>query len=154
MDNLKTNAKQLSPDEQYLIRKNIVRLLKKGIKPDEVAKTLDVGRSTVYATKKTYDEKGIEGIKPKKRGRKTGEQRKLTPAQEKEIKRIIIDKYPEQLKLPGWMWTRANIKELIKEMYDIDMALSTLGYYLARWGFSVQRPKKQAYKQDPKKVEN
>ena len=32
------------------------------------------------------------------------------------------------------------------------MPLSTLGYYLARWGFSVQRPVKRAYKQDEAKV--
>jgi len=32
------------------------------------------------------------------------------------------------------------------------MPLSTLGYYLARWGFSVQRPTKRAYKQDEAKV--
>ena len=32
------------------------------------------------------------------------------------------------------------------------MLPSTMGYYLARWGFSVQRPAKRAYKQDAKKV--
>jgi hypothetical protein len=34
------------------------------------------------------------------------------------------------------------------------MALSTLGYYLQRWGFSVQCPIKRAYKQDETKVKN
>lgn len=33
------------------------------------------------------------------------------------------------------------------------MKLSTLGYYLARWGFSVQRPVKRAYKQDKKQID-
>lgn len=33
------------------------------------------------------------------------------------------------------------------------MGLSTLGYYLSRWGFSVQRPVKRAYKQDEKKID-
>jgi len=32
------------------------------------------------------------------------------------------------------------------------MPLSTLGYYLERWGFSVQRPTEKAYKQDCEKV--
>ncbi|WP_462282763.1 helix-turn-helix domain-containing protein [Ruminococcus champanellensis] len=31
--------------------------------------------------------------------------------------------------------------------------LSTLGYYLQRWGFSVQRPVKRAYKQDQEKID-
>ena len=32
------------------------------------------------------------------------------------------------------------------------MPLSSLGYYLERWGFSVQRPKKQAYQQDEERI--
>lgn len=31
--------------------------------------------------------------------------------------------------------------------------MSTLGYYLQRWGFSVQRPIKRAYKQDQAKID-
>jgi len=50
------------------------------------------------------------------------------------------------------MWTRENIRDLIKQKYGITMPLSTLGYYLERWGFSVQRPSKRAYKQDEQKV--
>ena len=154
MIEIKTNAKKLSPDGQYLIRKNIVRMLNKGMKPAEIAQILDVGRSHVYSVKKAYEDKGIVGINPKQRGRKAGEQRKLTLEQEKEIQKIIVDKYPEQLKLPGCMWTRSNIRDLIKRQYGIILPLSTLGYYLARWGFSVQRPRKQAYKQDTKKIRN
>ena len=149
---LKTNAKRLTQEAQYQLRKSIVRLLKKGIAPDEVAKMPDVSRSHVYATKKTYDEKGIEGIKPGKRGRRKGDQRILTPEQEWEIKMTIADKCPEQLKIPGCMWTRENIRDLIKRKYKIEMPLSTLGYYLERWGFSVQRPAKRACKQDAEKV--
>jgi len=155
MDNeLKTNAVTLSPEEQYQIRKSIVRLWKKGKSNSEIVETLDVSERHVTNTKKIYSEQGIAGIKPKKRGRKVGEKRTLTPIQEKEIRGIIVDKYPEQLKLPGCMWTRNNIRDLIKRKYKIEMPLSTLGYYLARWGFSVQRPKKQAYKQDAKRVDN
>jgi len=32
------------------------------------------------------------------------------------------------------------------------MPLSTLGYYLARWGFSVQRPVKKAIGQDAERI--
>ena len=149
---LRTNAKSLSQAEQYQLRKSIIRMLKRGIAPNEVAAVLGVSRSHVYATKKTYDEKGIEGIKPGKRGRREGAKRRLTPEQEREIRDIIVDRFPEQLRLPGCMWTRENIRDLIKQKYKIDMPLSTLGYYLERWGFSVQRPKKRAYKQDEKKV--
>jgi transposase len=152
MDDLRTQAKKLTPAEQYQLRKSIVRLLKQGNKPEKVAETLDVSRTHVYATKKIYDEKGIEGIKPKKRGRRKGEQRILAPEQEREIQKLLVDKNPEQLRLPGCMWTRENIRQLIREKYQLIMPRSTLGYYLARWGFSVQRPQKRTYKQDEKQI--
>jgi len=155
MDNeLKTNAVSLSPEEQYQVRKSIIRLSKQGKNNTEIAEILDVSLRHVQSTKKMYKDGGIDGIKSKKRGRKKGEKRALTPEQEKEIRAIIADKYPEQIKLPGCMWTRSNIRDLIKRKYKINMPLSTLGYYLSRWGFSVQRPRKQAYKQDAEKVDN
>jgi len=151
---LKTNAKRLSQAEQYQIRKSIIRLLKKGLTVEEVVQTLDVSRSHVYATKKVYEERGIDGIRPGKRGRRKGAKRVLTPEQERETQKTIVDHCPEQVKLPGCMWTRENIRDLLKRKYGIQMPLSTLGYYLERWGFSVQRPVKRAYKQDQQEVEN
>lgn len=41
-----------------------------------------------------------------------------------------------------------------KRAYKIAMLLSTLGHYLGNRSFSMQRLKKQAYKQDEKKIEN
>ena len=153
MDELRTNAKHVSQAQQYEIRKNIVRLLKKGHKPSEVATIVDVSRAMVYMAKKSYDEKGIDGIKPGKRGRRLGEKRILTPEQERKIIKMITDKHPEQVKLKCCMWTRKAIRDYIFGEYKIRMALSTLGSYLAHWGFSIQRPVKRANKQDAERVE-
>ena len=151
---LKTNAVRLSQEEQYQIRKSIIRLWKKDKSNNEIAEILDVSLRHVQNTKKLYLDGGIAAIKPKTRGRRKGDKRKLTPEQEQEIPKLIVDKNPEQLKLPGCMWTRENIRDLIRRKYKINMPLSTLGYYLSRWGFSVQRPTKRAYKQDEKKIDS
>ena len=135
------------------MRKNIIRLLKAGKKAVEVAEILDVSVRHVYYTRKAYADGGIVSIKPQTRGRKHGDKRILTVEQEKEIQKIIVDKTPEQMRFKECMWTRSNISTLIQEKYKIDMPLSTLGYYLARWGFSVQRPVKRAYQQDEKKIQ-
>lgn len=154
MDNeLEITAKKLSPQEQFLIRKNIVRLLKKNKTNSEIAELLDVSERHVRAVKKAYSEQGMKGIALKKRGRKKGKNLILTPEQEKEIQKIIVDKTPEQLKLKECMWTRKSISLLIKEKYGIDIKLSTLGYYLQRWGFTVQRPAKRAIKQNKESVD-
>ena len=150
---LRVNARKADAETQYEIRKAIIRMLKNGMTGKEIAKQLDVSEGHVSNVKKAYETNGIAGIKPKHQGRKTGEKRILSPQQEKEIMRMIIDKDPAQLRLKGCMWTRNNIRDLIREKYNIDMKLSTLGYYLARWGFSVQRPVKRAYKQDQKQID-
>jgi len=154
MEELRTRAKHLGQEEQYQLRKNIVYMLKKGMAASKVAEALDVSRTLVYTSRKAYNEKGIEGIKPGKRGRRVGEKRILTPQQEREVQGIIVDRHPEQMKLNGCMWTRENIRELIARKYKLEMGLSTLGYYLSRWGFSVQRPAKRARKQDEARVQS
>lgn len=137
---LKTNAVNFSLEEQYQIRKSIIRLSKKGKNNSEIAEILDVSLRHIQSTKKQYADGGIAKIKPKTRGRRPGEKRTLTPEQKREIQKTIIDKKPDQLCLPVCMWTRENIREFIKHKYKIDIPLSTLGYYLQRWDFSVQRP--------------
>jgi transposase len=151
---LRTEAVRLSPEEQYQIRKNIIRLSKNGTTNEAIAEILDVSLRHVQNTKKQYEDGGIEAIKPKQRGRRQGDKRTLIPEQEKEIQTIIVDKTPDQLKFKECMWSRKNISELIRQKYGISIPESTLGVYLARWGFSVQRPTKRAYKQDEDEVKS
>jgi len=149
---LRTGAKNASPQEQYQIRRSIVRLLNSGRSGREIAVLLDVSEGCVSGVRKKYAKGGIDAIKPQKRGRRKGAKRRLNPEQEEEIKKIIADKTPDQLRFKECMWTRNNIRVLIWETHKIKLPLSTLGYYLERWGFSVQRPIKRAYKQDEKAV--
>ena len=65
---LKTNAVKLSPEEQYQIRKSIVRLSKKGKTNDEIAEILDVSERHVRSVKKQYSEGGLAALKPKNAG--------------------------------------------------------------------------------------
>jgi transposase len=85
-------------------------------------------------------------------GRPKGIGCKLTPDQEQKIIKLITEKDPNQLKLPGFLWDRKLVAGLIKREYNIKMPLSTMGDYLAKWGFTAQRPKKQHYKQDAEEV--
>lgn len=66
---MRTNAVKLSPEEQYQIRKSIVRLSKKGKTNGEIVEILDVSERHVMSVKKQYSERGLVALKPKKRGR-------------------------------------------------------------------------------------
>lgn len=150
---LKANALGMGSKGQYELRKTIIRMLKDGKSGKQIAKDLGVSEGHVSNVKKLYEKGGAKALKPAKRGRPAGKNKILTPEQEHEIKEIIVDKTPEQLRFKECMWTRNNIRLLISEKYGIDIKLSTLGYYLARWGFTVQRPVKRAYKQDAQKID-
>lgn len=88
---LKTNAVKLSPNEQYQIRKSIIRLSKKGKTNGEIAEIRDVSERHVKSVKKQYSEGGLAALKPKKRRRSKGEKRLLTSEQEKEIQNEIVN---------------------------------------------------------------
>ncbi|MDR1831441.1 MAG: helix-turn-helix domain-containing protein, partial [Fusobacteriaceae bacterium] len=56
---LKTNAVRLSQEQQYELRKSIIRLSKSGKKNPEIAEILDVSLRHVQSVKKQYDAGGI-----------------------------------------------------------------------------------------------
>ena len=150
---LKADALSMGSKGQHELRKTIIRMLKDGKSGKQIAKDLGVSEGHVSNVKKLYATGGAKALKPVKRGRPKGKFTILTPEQEREIQKIIVDKTPEQMRFKECMWTRNNIHQLILEKYGIDIKLSTLGYYLSRWGFSVQRPVKRAYKQDEKQID-
>jgi transposase len=67
----------------------------------------------------------------------------LTTEQEKVIIAIITEKSPNDVGFREYLWTRKLCAELVKQQFGIEMPLSTMGHYLARWGFTSQRPKKK-----------
>jgi len=149
----KTDARKLKPEVQEQLRKQAVRLRKSGRKYQEIAEIVGVCLTTVCKWYKAYEVEGVKGVRAKRRGRRTGDKRTLTQDQEKELKKMIIDKDPEQLKLPFALWTRVAVQQFIKRLYSIDMPIRTVGEYLKRWGFTPQKPLRRAYEQNPKAVD-
>lgn len=147
-----TDARTLSPQTQYELRKQIIRLRKKGMANKDVAEAIGTTPSHVSAIWQTYQHGGIEAIKPKVRGRRLGAQRRLTVEQETAIQKLLVDKTPDQLKLPFALWTRDAVRLALHQRYRINLPIRTMGDYLKRWGFTPQKPVKRAYEQDPKKL--
>jgi transposase len=148
-----TDGRQLTDDTLEHLRKQAIQLRKSGKRINDIAEALGVHRNTVGKWFKRYNEIGARVFKSKKRGRKLGTQRTLTPEQERELQRVIQDKTPDQLKLQFALWNRNAIKELIHRRYSITMPIRTVGEYLKRWGFTPQRPLKKAYEQSPAEIQ-
>lgn len=148
-----TDYRKVEPEAVYELKKVALRLRRKGKTVGEICAITGLADKTVRMAFASYDAGGIDAIKPKIRGRKVGEKRRLSPEQEKTIISTLVDHDPAQLQLKGCMWTRDSVKELIKMKFGIDMPIRTVGEYLSRWGFTVQRPAKREANQKPEQVE-
>ena len=150
----RTDYRRATPEVLYQMRKTAISMYKKKKPVEEIVEITGFCERTVRQTISDYKRGGMAALKPKTRGRKTGEKRTLSPEQEKEIVRIITDKNPDQLKMKCCLWTRDAVRRLIKEKYGIEMPIRTVGMYLQRWGFTVQRPAKQAIERKPEAVQH
>ncbi len=149
----KIDARKLNQDAQQEKRRMVVELRKKGISNRETAAIVGISECHASTLWSKYKRSGLGALEKKKRGRKAGQCKVLTPSQEKEIIKIITDKTPEQLKFKFALWTRKAVQELIQRHYGFEVPLRTLTDYLKRWGFTCQKPAKQAYEQQPAAVQ-
>lgn len=95
-----------------------------------------------------YRKQGVAIFRARARGRKEGSGRKLEPWQMGQVARAIRDQCPDQLKLPFYLWTREAVVALVKRRYGVRISRWTAGRYLKRWGFTPQKPIRQAFERD------
>ena len=112
---------------------------------------LGVTRETVGRWVKAHRQGGDRALDARRRGRRAGHT-KLTDAQQRRIARLVAGKNPDQLKLPGFLWTRALVRELIVREFGIELGEDTVGRYLRAWGMSPQKPMRRAYEQSDEAV--
>ena len=148
----KEDARKLSAGEQHERRRQVIRAHKRGRTRSQIAVEVGLSHTAVSKTIARYEELGMAALGPRTRGRRSGEDRVLTPAQEESIQRTICDKRPEQLKMDFALWSRAAVMPLIKRELGIGLHVRSVGKYLARWGFTPQKPIKRAYEQSPAAV--
>ena len=134
------------------LRERAVAMKLQGHTHSQISEALKIGQSTSRLYWSLYRQGGEDGIQLRKRGRPAGLQRRLNRRQESAIQRSIVDKTPDQLKMPFALWTRQAIGELIQKRYQIKLPIRTLGEYLKRWGFTPQKPKRKEYAQQPEAV--
>jgi transposase len=149
----KDDARTLTAAAQEQLRKQAIRLRKRGETYNEIGEILGVHKHTAWKWWKKYQADGAKGLQVQTRGRRVGAQRHLDISQELRIQQLITDHTPDQLKLTFALWTRQAVQEIIQFEYGFRMPIRTVGSYLQRWGFTPQKPAKQAYEQRPAAVQ-
>lgn len=147
-----TDARKLSKEVQQELRNQIIRLRNRGRTNRETAKIVGVSEPHASALWNKYQKGGKTAIQVKIRGRRNGEKKTLSDEQEQKIQKLVIDKMPDQMKLPFALWTREAIRQLVQQQFGVVMPIRTIGEYLKRWGFTLRKPVKLAYEQNPDAV--
>lgn len=149
---METDARKLAPAAQELIRQRAVRAVQNGMTHIKAAEVFGVTRHSVDRWVKAYGTKGTAALKARKRGPK-GERSRLHGWQAATICNLIRDRHPEQLKLPFVLWTADAVRQLIYRMFKLRVSERTVRRYLARWGFTPQKPVRRAYERSDAAVQ-
>jgi transposase len=143
-------ARSLSPEGQEALRKRAVQAVLGGMKQTTVARTFGVARGTVARWLRQYRQGGEAALDQRPQGRPPVP--KLAGEQETAIVALIEGHCPDQLGLPGSLWTRERVGTLIRKRFGLALSVWTVGRYLRRWGLTPQKPARRAYQQDPEAV--
>ena len=144
--------RSLSREARHERRVQVIRLRKAGCTYDDIAAQVGLSRTGVFDICKRHEAGGAAALKDAVGGRKVGEKRLLDARQEASVRRLIIDKTPDKMKMPYALWSRAAVAQLVEEHFGIRLAVRTMGLYLKRWGFTPQKPMRKAYEQSPAAV--
>jgi transposase len=150
METKRTDVRKLEPAAREQLRRTVLRLHERGHNQTGIAEELGLRRPTV--TGWIAQAKAGGGVKEAPRGRPLGDGRKLTPAQEERIRKDIVDRTPDQMKLRFALWSAQAVRAVIKAYFGIDLPVRSVRNYLRRWGFTPQRPLKRAFEQKPEAV--
>ena len=133
-------------------RRQVIGLRQRGLTYKAIAAQVGLSRTGVINICQRFAAEGAKGLVSQPRGRKPDEQRLLCAAQEVEVQGLIRRHMPDELDLPFALWSRAAVGALIEQRCGVQLAVRTVGKYLARWSFTAQKPIQRAYEQDPAAV--
>src|SRR3954469_16155349 len=133
-------------------RRQVVGLRESGLTYDAIAAQVGLTRTGVFDICRRFAEQGLAGLASGPRGPAPGTGRFLEAEQEVQIRALIRRHTPDELGLPFALWSRAAVRMLIERHCGVRLAVRTMSTYLARWGFTAQKPLRRAYEQSPKAV--
>ena len=148
----KIDSRTLSVQALNERRRRAVKMRLEGVSLKETAAQCEMSRTTVIAALKAFHAGGWKAVEVDRPGRPAGTGRTLSAEQEREVQRLIRDRTPDQLKMVYALWTRQAVAELIRDRFDIELPVRTMGLYLSRWGDTPQKPMRKACEQSPAAV--
>lgn len=115
-------------DAQEALRRRAVKLVvQEGWSYVAAAEALGVTDRAVGIWVRRFRADGPGSLAKRRRGRRAGQQRALTSAQQQQAAELIAGKCPEQLRIPGLLWTRSAVRALIEQRFGVALEITRSG---------------------------
>src|SRR5690242_8216146 len=141
---IKRDFRTLAPATQAELRSVAVAMVRAGKTRVEAAAMVGVNRRFVGQWVKVAAQGGEAVLAGRPRGRRPGEQKALSAAQQEGLRYLIARGCPDQYGLSFALWTRQAVRALIARESGVWLSLPVVGRYLRAWGFTAQRPARRA----------
>jgi transposase len=132
------------------IRKRAVKQVESGARVEDIAASLGLSRSTVFAWVAAYREGGLEALAAKP---VPGRPPRLSGEQLRTLYTLIVGADPRQYQFEFALWTRELVRQLIYTQFKVRLSTVSVGRLLRTLGLSPQRPVFRATQQDPERVQ-
>ena len=146
------DTRSLTDEVREALRLRAVAAREAGFPNDTVAAILGVRPESVSRWFDAYQRAGLDALPGKRTGRPVGSGRRLSPAQEGRLEALIVLTTPADYHIAAGLWTRAAVRQLLRQEFGLRLPIRTVGEYLRRWGLTPQRPVRHANRQDPEEV--
>ena len=147
------DPRSLSPQALELLRLLAVRaVVDLEMSQVDAATSYGVSPNAISQWVSLYHDQGEDGLSVNPQGRPMGSGRVLSPEQEDEIRRVVVESTPTEQNLPSGTWTRQAIAELIERRLGVALTLQGVSKSLRRWGLTPQKHARHSREQDPEEV--
>src|SRR3990172_1257519 len=131
------------------IRMRAVERVQAGESPEVVIQALGFSRGCIYIWLARYRAGGWGGLRARAL---QGRRMKVSPAQMRWVYRTVTGKSPLQYRFEFALWTREMIRILLREQFQLEWSVTSVGRLLQQLGLTCQRPLFRAMEQDPQRV--
>jgi transposase len=138
------DVRKLAPAAIQLLRHQVVGAVRGGMTQTAAAATFGASLRAVQKWVALDRAGGAPALTLQRRGRRGGHGH-LAPALAQHVRQLVVERMPDQVDLPFYLWTREAVARLIEREGGVAPALTTVGRYLKAWGFTPQKPVRRAY---------